>query len=156
MYVTIHVQGELKVPTKSRGILRISWDNFGAPWRLERRLNYNISLFYPGSIVLVNETKAVAREDLRSFSVMRGTLLAREDKTNALLRRCALTESELKSRINQLSLELGQVQNTRQAAEDLRTRIVQEAKATRNKIFSAVLLLVLRDGWLERKPGHST
>ena len=34
-------QGEIKV-TRS-GTLRLTWDNLGAPWRLERRLSYNVS-----------------------------------------------------------------------------------------------------------------
>jgi hypothetical protein len=140
------VVGEIHVSRS--GTLRLKWDNLGAPWRRERRLTYSVGLFYPGSTLLLNESRLQARSDLAGLATARGSLQGRTAKTAAFQAKCGATERELTARIADLQAELAQVQGTRAAASDLSNRLAREAKALRYSAIVMVLNLVLREGWL--------
>eukprot|EP00613_Pedinella_sp_CCMP2098_P070059 CAMPEP_0171913324 /NCGR_PEP_ID=MMETSP0993-20121228/11659_1 /TAXON_ID=483369 /ORGANISM="non described non described, Strain CCMP2098" /LENGTH=272 /DNA_ID=CAMNT_0012547293 /DNA_START=63 /DNA_END=881 /DNA_ORIENTATION=- len=140
------VEGEIKVARS--GTLRLTWDNLGAPWRLERRLSYNVELFYPGSETMLVASKQQARGDLLTLSSTRQTLGMRQTNLAEFLGRCGATEEELSARLAQVEAELAAVRQTTKMASDLARRIGTEARALRNSTVAVVLNLVLREGWL--------
>ena len=78
---TREIKGEIQI--HKPGTLLLKWDNKGGPWRMERKLSYRISLFYPGAEELRSETNSRSRLALRGLALARGTVLGKCDELGA-------------------------------------------------------------------------
>jgi hypothetical protein len=130
------------------GLLKLAWDNYGAPWRLERLLTYTIHVYYSGSDNLKQEHQVQYRENLLNLSETKSSLCVRNQNLSEFIGKCNITEKELTLRIVQLEKELYQVRNTRGSAMGLQMRIGHNLQEVRYQTITQVLNLVTEGGWL--------
>lgn len=139
-------EGELKVGKP--GMLRLVWDNYGAPWRRERQLSYTVTLLYPEAGVIASEEREAVQRSLRSLTSLRHQVSDRRRKIQDFHSRCEDAIGSLEAKIAEMTAELEKMRGSKDTAASLHQRVDREHRLLVLRQRNAVLDFVVHQGWL--------